>query len=57
VRPQRLEWANVDPDRKILLDVDWLNNWKRVQSDGRASTRLASMWMFWIQNLVALIGF
>lgn len=55
-RPQRLEWANVDPDRKVLLDVDWLNNARRMQSDGRVSTRLSATWMFWIQNVLALIG-
>jgi hypothetical protein len=55
---QKLDWADVDPDRRILLDVDWLNNARRVEPDSRASTRWASRVMFWIQNVVAMaMGF
>ncbi len=55
-RPGRLEWVGVDPDRKVLLDVDWLNNARRLKSDRRVSTRWAAMYLFWIQNLIAFIG-
>ncbi len=55
-RPGRLEWVNVDPDRKVLLDVDWLNNARRLKSDRRVSTRWGATYLFWIQNLIALIG-
>ncbi len=56
--PQQLEWADVDPDRKVLLDVDWLNNARRVESDGRASTWWSARMMFWVQNILAtVIGF
>jgi len=55
-RPEKLEWVNVDPDRKILLDVDWLNNARRLDPDRRVSIRWSARYLFWIQNLVALLG-
>jgi hypothetical protein len=56
VGPHRLEWAQVDPDRKLELDVDWLNNSRRISPDRRAQTGLACHWLFFIQNVLALIG-
>ncbi|HSL23526.1 MAG TPA: M1 family metallopeptidase [Vicinamibacterales bacterium] len=56
--PERLSSADVDPDRRVLLDVDWLNNARRVESDRRAATKWSSRLMFWVQNLVAtMVGF
>jgi hypothetical protein len=50
--------ANVDPDRQIALDVDWLNNGKRVDPDSRAATKWSARVMFWAQNVLAtVIGF
>jgi hypothetical protein len=51
-RPERLEWASVDPERAVLLDVDWLNDGKRVRPDHRAATAWAARWLFWIQNVL-----
>ena len=31
-RPERLEWVDVDPDRKVLLDANWLNNGRRIEA-------------------------
>ena len=56
MRPERLEWADVDPDRKVMLDVDWLNNSMRVEPDSRAATAWAARWMFWIQHALAFVG-
>ncbi len=56
VRPERLDRADVDPDRKVILDVNWLNNARRVDSDGRVAARWTVRWLFWMQNLIALVG-
>jgi hypothetical protein len=54
----RLLSADVDPDRKVVLDVDWLNNARRVDSDGRAAFKWSSHVMFWAQNVLATaLGF
>ena len=56
--PEKLEWADVDPQRKIPLDVDWLNNARRVEADTRASTWWAARAMFWAQTILAsVVGF
>ncbi len=55
-RRSQLEWVRVDPDHKVLLDVDWLNNAQRLKRDRHASTLWGTTYMFWIQNLVAFIG-
>ena len=56
MRPERLEWAEVDPDHKLVLDVDWLNNSMRVDADGRAATVWSARWMFLLQQLLAVVG-
>jgi hypothetical protein len=55
-RPERLEWADVDPDRKLELDVNWLNNGMRVESDRRPVASLTTRFAFVVQHLLALIG-
>jgi hypothetical protein len=55
-RAERLEWADVDPDRKVALDVNWLNNGRRVEGDSRAATVWSSRWLFFVQNLLATFG-
>ncbi len=49
--PRLLE-AVVDPDEKILLDVDRTNNGRRTQDDPRAATRWTVRAVFWVQNMI-----
>ena len=55
-RAERLEWADVDPDRKVVLDVNWLNNGRRVEGDSRTATTWTTRWLFLIQNLLTSFG-
>jgi hypothetical protein len=55
-RPEQLEWVDIDPDRKVELDVDWLNNAQRLQPDRRAAARLTSRWLLVVQQLLATVG-
>ena len=55
-RLERLEWAEVDPDKIHILDVNWLNNVRRVDGDRRVATKWTARWLFWLQNLAALVG-
>jgi hypothetical protein len=55
-RPERLLSAHVDPDGKLALDVDALNNAKRVAPDGRASAQWAGRALFWVQQILAFVG-
>jgi len=49
--PRLLE-AVVDPEEKILLDVDRTNNGRRTQDDPRAATRWTVRAVFWVQNMI-----
>ena len=55
-RPQRLEWADVDPDRKIALDANWLNNGRRVDPDARPAAYWSARLLFFVQNALAFVG-
>lgn len=56
VRPERLLWARVDPDRKLTLDVSRLNDALRTSGDGRAAAKCTARFLFFVQNLLALFG-
>ena len=52
--------ARVDPDRKLLLDVNVLNNGMSVEEDAHAARQWAMRLRFWAQNALeffALLGF
>jgi hypothetical protein len=56
IRPEKLEWVDVDPDRVNLLDVNWLNNGRRLQPDRRPAASWASRFLFLVQHVVTTIG-
>ena len=55
-RPEKLEWVDVDPDRKILLDVNWVNNGRRIEPDSRPAANWTSRWLFMLQNIFTTLG-
>ena len=58
VRPSRAVTATVDPDRVLLLDVDFTNNSRTTRSravDAAAKWTLA--WIVWLQDLLLTYGF
>jgi hypothetical protein len=56
VRPEKLEWAEIDPDRKVLLEAQWLNNARRVEADSRAVWRASLNWLTLVQGAIAMAG-
>jgi hypothetical protein len=56
VRPQRLLWALVDPDRKLALDLSRLNDGRRLEPDPRPAAKWTARFLFFVQNLLALVG-
>jgi len=53
--PSRIVRAEVDPDRKVLLDVDWSNNSRLVTPDPRAARRLAGGFLFWVESALSFV--
>ncbi len=55
-RPERLEWVNIDPERRVELDVDWLGTAQRVDRYRRAAVRLTSRWLLIVQQFLTWVG-
>jgi aminopeptidase N len=50
-RPVRALSAQVDPDRVLLLDVNYTNNSRTLRPQGdAAATKWALKWMIWLQD-------
>jgi aminopeptidase N len=50
-RPARLASAQVDPNRVLLLDVNYTNNSKTMEPrGGTAATKWSISWMVWLQD-------
>ena len=56
VRAEKLEWVDIDPDRNVPLDVNWLNNGKRLESDTRPAASWAARWLFFVQTVLTTVG-
>jgi hypothetical protein len=48
----RIVSAEVDPNRKIWLDINFLNNGKTSRIDRAASLKYSTRWLFWMQNFL-----
>jgi hypothetical protein len=58
VKPARLTYAVVDPDRKLLLDINYTNNSKLLSpKPGFALSKWASKWMVWLQDYMNTVAF
>ena len=50
--PQRVVWALVDPNQRLVLDVNFLNNSRMRAAATRGVVRVVGRWTFWFQNLL-----
>jgi len=58
VRPAKVQTVEVDPDNKIVLDVNHTNNsWTRTPHSTAAARKWASKWMIWVQSVLEFFGF
>ena len=57
-RPAKLEYAAVDPERVLLLDIDYTNNTRLLEpASGLPARKWGSKWMIWLQDLLATFEF
>jgi len=49
--------AQVDPQYKLALDVDWNNNSMTLQPEKAALWKYAAKVVFWIQNMMQVVSF
>lgn len=58
VKPSKLKYAAVDPERKILLDIRYTNNSKLLTPQaGFSASKWASKWMIWLQDYLQVLTF
>jgi len=55
VSRQRAQYAEVDPERRLPLDVDMLNNSRMRSAGTRGVVRLAARWGIWLQGALHLL--
>lgn len=51
-KPSRLVSATVDPDHKIVLDINYTNNSKTMENQDLGVNKQAARFLFWIQFLL-----
>jgi hypothetical protein len=57
-RPAKLKHAIVDPDRKLVLDVNYTNNSRLLEPAATLPMlKWTSKWMVWMQDLLATFSF
>ncbi len=57
-KPARLKYATVDPERILVLDINYTNNSKLLQPAAALPARKwASKWMIWLQDLLTTVAF
>jgi hypothetical protein len=57
-KPARLKYAAVDPEHKLLLDINYTNNSALLQPAATFPARKwASKWMIWLQDLLTTFAF
>jgi hypothetical protein len=56
VSRERLASASVDPDDRLVLDVNRLNDARRVKADNRAADRWGARWLFALEQILAGLG-
>ncbi len=57
-RDGKLDYAVIDPERILVLDLNYTNNSKRIEPlDRLPSRKWGSKWMIWLQDLIATFAF
>ena len=57
VRNSKILRADVDPERKLFLDINYTNNSLFRQKSSFAALRWANSWLYWLQHLLEVAAF
>jgi hypothetical protein len=56
-KSSKVKSAEVDPERKLVLDANYTNNSRTAGVDNRAAARWYVRWIFWLENLLFAASF
>ncbi len=48
----KIEWAKIDPENKILMDVNLANNSYTLKQDNKPVWKYMVKFLFWLQNII-----
>ena len=51
-RPEKVEWAKIDPEHKILIDVNLINNSFTTDPETLPIWKYAAKVLFWVENFL-----
>ncbi|NIV10649.1 MAG: hypothetical protein GWN62_04935, partial [Aliifodinibius sp.] len=52
LKPVKLASATIDPDRKIVMDVNFTNNSKSIEAHSKGINKLTTRFLFWCQFIM-----
>ena len=55
-KPEKVAWAKVDPEHKLLIDVNMNNNSYSTEPDTRYRKKYFAKFIFWVENLMTSIS-
>lgn len=56
-KASQVKSADVDPDRKLVLDTNYTNNSRLRNEDNSGAAKWYVRWIFWLENLFFAAGF
>lgn len=55
-RPEKIEWAQIDPDNKIMMDVNLMNNGRTTKPEKLTFWKYATKFLFTLQNAMQMFS-
>ena len=56
-RAEKIEWAKIDPDEKIKIDINFMNNGKTVKPETKVAWKYMVNFLFYLQNILQTLVF
>ena len=57
LKSAKVKSAEVDPERRLVIDANFTNNSRTTEEDTRGAMMWYVRWIFWIENLFFAAGF
>jgi hypothetical protein len=58
VKPTKLKYAEIDPERKIMLDINRTNNSMLLEPQSELpAAKWAAKWLIWLQDFIQTLTF
>lgn len=54
-KASKIAWAAVDPDHRVVLDVNWSNNSRTMEARPRTPVKWVSTLLFWAEQAMAMV--